>query len=147
GIPQLLQGANAGTAVRVVRHPRSFAGGPNVAPPDGALPTVPQPFANFGPVTAFPGLGNSFAGFTVQFAPPDTNAAVGSTQVVETVNVSYEVFTKSTGAPLAGPFTLVSLFGTTFCATQNVSDPVVEWDQLASRWLISYVAFNGNFSQ
>ncbi len=31
------------------------------------------------------------------FVPPDTNASVGSTQVVETVNVAYAVYDKTTG--------------------------------------------------
>jgi hypothetical protein len=57
---------------------------------------------------SFEGIGNtsflncpSVAGFTV--APPDTNAAVGDTQVVEWVNVCYAVFDKSSGALIAGP--------------------------------------------
>src|SRR5215471_13029427 len=33
-------------------------------------------------------------------APPDTNASVGATQVVETVNTSYQVFNKTTGASI-----------------------------------------------
>ncbi len=37
-------------------------------------------------------------------APPDTNAAIGDTQVVQWVNLCYAVFDKSTGALLAGPF-------------------------------------------
>ncbi len=35
--------------------------------------------------------------------PPDTNAAVGDTQVVEWVNVAYEIFNKTSGAIEAGP--------------------------------------------
>ena len=35
--------------------------------------------------------------------PPDTNAAVGDTQVVEWVNVAYEIFNKTTGAVETGP--------------------------------------------
>ena len=36
--------------------------------------------------------------------PPDTNAAVGDTQVVQWINVCYAVFDKSSGAVVAGPF-------------------------------------------
>ena len=43
-------------------------------------------------------------------APPDTNASVGSTQVVETVNTSYQVFNKSTGASVFGPAEISSIF-------------------------------------
>src|SRR6266571_9549334 len=35
-------------------------------------------------------------------APPDTNASVGASQVVETVNFSYQVFDKATGATVFG---------------------------------------------
>jgi len=44
------------------------------------------------------GLGSGFSGFTASYAPPDTNAAVGTTQVVEAVNLSFAVFNKTSGA-------------------------------------------------
>src|SRR5437868_9040457 len=37
------------------------------------------------------------------FAPPDTNASVGGTQVVETVNLNYAVYDKTTGAVIKAP--------------------------------------------
>jgi hypothetical protein len=37
------------------------------------------------------------------FVPPDTNASVGATQVVETVNVAYAVYDKTTGAQIMAP--------------------------------------------
>jgi len=37
------------------------------------------------------------------FVPPDTNGAVGATQFVEWVNVTFEVFDKATGATVMGP--------------------------------------------
>src|SRR5260370_5205519 len=45
-------------------------------------------------------------------APPDTNASVGATQVVETVNVSYQVFNKTTAASGFGPPEIAALFAT-----------------------------------
>src|SRR5207237_10765197 len=39
-----------------------------------------------------------------QVAPPDTNMAVGDTQVVQWVNLCYAVFSKASGALIAGPF-------------------------------------------
>jgi hypothetical protein len=54
------------------------------------------------------GVGTGFPNYTVPDAPPDTNMAVGDTQLVQWVNVSYAVFDKSgnalTGAILATPF-------------------------------------------
>jgi hypothetical protein len=91
-------------------------------------------------------------------APPDTNASVGNTQVVETVNTSYQVFNKSTGASLLGPAEIGSLFsfltgpgqicnGDLFTTGLFISysDPVVLYDKTAGRWLISIVAFDGLF--
>src|SRR5207253_7546714 len=82
------------------------------------------------------------------FAPPDTNASVGATQVVETVNVSYQVFNKSTGASVFGPVSIGNLwtgYGGV-CETGNLSDPVVLYDKAAGRWVIGIVAFDSTFS-
>jgi hypothetical protein len=99
---------------------------------------------------SFEGVGNtstlncpSVAGFAV--APPDTNAAVGDTQVVQWVNTCYAVFNKSTGALIAGPFA-----GTNFwkgfgapCETNNDGDIIIQWDKSNHRWLASQNVFNG----
>lgn len=99
---------------------------------------------------SFEGVGNtsflncpSVAGFTV--APPDTNAAVGDTQVVEWVNVCYAVFNKSTGSLIAGPFA-----GTNFwkglgapCETNNDGDIIIQWDKTNHRWLAAQNVFAG----
>src|SRR6266852_612046 len=77
-------------------------------------------------------------------APPDTNASVGASQVVETVNFSYQVFDKATGASVFGPAAIASIwtgFGG-LCETGNLSDPVVLYDKAAGRWVIAIVAFN-----
>jgi len=82
------------------------------------------------------------------FAPPDTNAAVGATQVVETVNLSYAVYDKTTGAQIKAPTLISSIFsgfgGT--CSTGSTSDPVVLWDKMGQRWVISVLAFLSNFT-
>jgi hypothetical protein len=83
-------------------------------------------------------------------APPDTNASVGATQVVETVNLSYQVYNKATGASVHGPAEIASIFTglSGGCTTDgNLSDPVVLYDKAAGRWVISILAFNGSFSQ
>lgn len=81
-------------------------------------------------------------------APPDTNASVGATQVVETVNLSYQVFDKNSGSSLFGPAEVSSIwtgFGG-LCETGSHSDPVVLYDKAAARWVISIIAFNSTFS-
>ena len=75
-------------------------------------------------------------------APPDTNGEAGRTQYVQTVNSGYQVFDKATGASLLGPVTMATLwqgFGGV-CQFNGRGDPVVLYDQLADRWLLSQFA-------
>jgi hypothetical protein len=85
------------------------------------------------------GLGNGFPGFTMRVAPPDTDMAVGDTQIIEYVNLSWEVFDKS-GNPLIGPFDGNSLWASgipgSLCALHDSGDPIVQWDRVAHRWLL-----------
>ncbi len=101
-----------------------------------ALPTIPG--------LNLLGLGVGFVGpqgpFNLMYAPPDTNASVGTTQIVETVNLQYAVFDKTTGTPTLGPVNLSSLF-TGFgggCAGSSLSDPVILFDKLAKRWVFEF---------
>ena len=89
--------------------------------------------------TSFEGLGQGQYGFSVTSAPPDTNGTVGATQYVQWVNSSFAVFSKTTGALVAGPTagnTLWSGFGGG-CQTNNDGDPVVLYDKAAQRWVFS----------
>src|ERR1700674_282890 len=83
---------------------------------------------------------------TTQYVPSDSNLAVGPNHIVETVNVQYAVYNKS-GAILAGPTNITTLFGSLGgnCAT-NGSDPIVNYDRLADRWVISDVGINMAFT-
>jgi hypothetical protein len=98
--------------------------------------------------SGFDGLGQGFTGpqgtFSVRYMPPDTNAAVGTTQIVEIVNAGFAVFSK-TGTVLYGPATTNTLF-TGFggaCETEDDGDGVVRWDALANRWVITQFANTG----
>ena len=70
--------------------------------------------------------------------PPDTNGEVGATQYVQMVNTDFTVFSK-TGAVLRGATLVNQLWANTDgeCKTHNDGDPVVVYDQLAKRWLLS----------
>src|SRR5436190_7636850 len=71
-------------------------------------------------------------------SPPDPNGEVGPNHVVVMANLHFQIFNKS-GTSLYGPVannTLWSGFGGP-CQTQNAGDPVVLYDQLADRWLLS----------
>jgi hypothetical protein len=93
------------------------------------------------------GVGNGFPGYTVPDAPPDTNMAVGDTQILQWVNVSFAVFNKFTGATLAGPIDGNLLFTAlgvgTPCATYNDGDIIAQWDTAAHRWLLAQNVFHG----
>ena len=92
----------------------------------------------------FEGLGTGTQGFSVLGAPPDTNGAPGLTQYVQWVNTSVAVFDKTTGAILAGPILGNSLFTNLGgdCAAKNSGDPIVLYDKLANRWVLSQFAIN-----
>nr|WP_311530122.1 hypothetical protein [uncultured Ralstonia sp.] len=96
------------------------------------------------------GLGQHYPGFTVNGIPPDPNAAVGATQVVQWVNESFVVFDKSTGVALYGPAagnTLWQGFAPTgvgaLCGQDNDGDPIVQYDKLANRWVMTQFAVTG----
>jgi hypothetical protein len=95
--------------------------------------TMPAPILNFD------GIGISSGG---GYAPPDTNGEVGLTQYLQLVNVGLQVFNKSTGASVLGPVglsTIWSGFGGV-CQNNGSGDPVVLYDQIANRWVISQFA-------
>ncbi len=79
-------------------------------------------------------------------APPDTNAAVGDTQIVEWVNLQYAVYNKSTGALEAGPFDGNLLWRALGgdCYNENDGDVIAEWDKVNHRWLLAQNYFDEN---
>jgi hypothetical protein len=85
------------------------------------------------------GVGVGLAGFIPSSNPPDTNGRVGAKQYVQWNNTSFAVFNKTTGALLFGPAAGNTLFQSLggVCATHNDGDPVVSFDILAGRWVLS----------
>jgi len=99
-----------------------------------AAPKMPGPQLNFD------GIG--FPGVNCNCAPPDTNGEVGATQYVQIVNEGLQVFDKTTGASVLGPISIESLwsgFGGV-CQNNGEGDPVVLYDQLANRWIVTQFA-------
>ena len=94
----------------------------------------------------FLGVGVGLAGFVPSSNPPDTNGRVGAKQYVQWNNSSFAVFDKTTGelllAPVAGNTLFQSLGGD--CATHNDGDPVVSFDILAGRWVLSQFVVGGS---
>ncbi|HKG97493.1 MAG TPA: hypothetical protein VKA97_06755, partial [Pyrinomonadaceae bacterium] len=86
--------------------------------------------------------GMQFPGVSCNCAPPDTNGEVGSTQYVQSVNEGFQVFDKTTGASLLGPSGIETVWGGFggVCESNGRGDPVVMYDQLADRWIITQFA-------
>jgi hypothetical protein len=111
-----------------------------------------------GPLLGVTGIAN-FDGQSAQdnrnllgfaYVPPDTNGAVGEKQFVQMVNVTFAVYDKRTAALLLGPaliHTIWTGFGGPCEFESDGGDPVVLYDHLAGRWLVSQLQFNSNFTQ
>jgi hypothetical protein len=107
---------------------------------DGAIQTTSGPLVGTTSGLNFAGVGQGDYGFSDQYAPPDTNGAVGATQYVQWVNTYFAVFNKSTGAiaagfPKAGNSIWAGFGGG--CQTNNDGDPIVQYDKLANRWVLT----------
>ena len=77
--------------------------------------------------------------------PPDTEGRVGATQYVLWNNFSFAIWDKS-GNLLYGPAAGNTLFQPLGgdCATTNDGDPVVAYDILAGRWILSHFVAGGS---
>jgi len=113
--------------------------------PDPVAQTEILPPVGTTGLLSFDGIFDSQGG---GYVPPDTNASVGGTQVVETVNIAYAVYDKTTGAQIMAPKNIQTLYTPLGgdCATANLSDPEATYDKAAQRWLITMIAYNNTFS-
>jgi hypothetical protein len=111
---------------------------------DGALQAVPTGGTMPAPDLTIDGIANqeNFDTYGFRVFPPDTNGAAGLDQYVQMVNLLVRVWDK-TGTPLTPSFQLSSLFGALggICSTTDWGDPIVLYDQMADRWLLSQFAF------
>jgi hypothetical protein len=115
--------------------------------PEGPLQT------NLGPVSSAPvptgvsfdGVGVGLLDYRPGSNPPDVNGRVGATQFVQWNNTSFAIFNKNTGeleyGPAAGNTLFQALGGV--CAKHNNGDPVVSYDILAGRWVLSQFVVGG----
>jgi len=100
------------------------------------------------PLLTFAGISNADnqAQFGYRVLPPDTNGDVGPNHYVQTVNLLFQAFDKVTGVPLLPhPAKISSLFAGFggACESTDDGDPVVMYDPLADRWLISQFSTSG----
>jgi len=141
-------------------HPAP-AGGVRVVPERGSRRPAPPPgrhgkdlaLQNKGgarrtafPIENFDGISNqdNFDVGGTRWNPPDPNGEVGRTQYVEMVNTLFAVYSK-TGQTELKPTELGALwqdFPVTDC-TDPSGDPVVLYDQLANRWILTQFTTSG----
>ncbi len=80
------------------------------------------------------------SGITSGSNPPDTVGDVGPKHYVQMVNATqYQIWDKL-GNSLAGPLTLGNLWPVGNPCRSNAGDPIVVYDHLADRWLLSQFA-------
>ncbi|HXI03961.1 MAG TPA: hypothetical protein VNI57_12370 [Candidatus Saccharimonadales bacterium] len=114
---------------------------------DEALQTQGPLLPAVTPLVSFEGMSN-----ITGVLPPDATSDVGPNHIVETVNSTIEVYDKS-GTSVSGPSNLSVLWTGVSgpCATSLDGDPVVLYDHLADRWLVSELALpnfpNGPFHE
>jgi hypothetical protein len=131
------------------RHPHSRPHTANV--PDSVVqsstpvPAVAQSLGNF------EGLGAGYPGYSITAVPPDPNGAVGPNHYVQWVNNAFVIFNKQ-GAQVQAPVADSTFWGLFSTCNQlgGFSDPIVQYDRTADRWLVGEVAlplFPGLFGQ
>jgi PKD repeat protein len=144
-----------GGPLRVIPNREIPSEKPQSGGSDGALQTTVGPAVATTPGFNFDGVGQGFVGpnggFSVNVAPPDTNGAVGATQYVQWVNLSFAIFDKATGNVLYGPTAGKTLWagmplpggppGSHPCAQNNDGDIIAQYDKAANRWVMSQLSY------
>lgn len=100
---------------------------------------MPSPIVNFNGVSKLDACvgGNCGNGW-----PPDINGEVGPNHFIEAVNSSYAIYSKA--GTLLATFTENALWGGSGqpqCEGNAEGDPVVVYDRIADRWILSHFAF------
>jgi hypothetical protein len=130
GTGQLRENENRDLPARAGRSPKEL---------DSAVQKLLGALAMPTPGVNFDGPGNLSS-----VSPPDPNGEVGRNHYVVMTNLSFQIFSK-TGTSLYGPAannTLWAGFGGP-CQVENAGDPIVLYDQLADRWLLSQFTASG----
>jgi hypothetical protein len=130
-----------------VAEDRGFSGD-GALQPSGALraATANSPAAIPGPMANFEGISNqdNFNLFGFRVNPPDPVGDVGPNHYVEMVNLAFAVYDKQ-GTLLLGPVAIGDLwsgFAVEDC-TDPSGDPIVVYDQLEDRWILSQFTTRG----
>ncbi|HEX7180496.1 MAG TPA: proprotein convertase P-domain-containing protein [Thermoanaerobaculia bacterium] len=119
---------------------RVETGDPDAASIDPVVQTSVPPASLTSPLISFDGLNNQNNGtlFGFVLSPPDTVGDVGPNHYVQMVNLTFRVFDKA-GNPLTAALKVSNIFASLSgpCATRDDGDPIVLYDPLADRWMLS----------
>ena len=121
----------------------SFFADPVVQQSGGAA-AIPPTSSNFDGNN----IGESSSDGVFVGAPSDTNGDVGPNHYVQIVNSVFSIYSK-TGTRLTGPTPINDIWKSApnaaefNCTSQSRGDPVVQYDPLADRWMISQFNFPG----
>lgn len=90
----------------------------------------------------------SAEGIRTTASPNDPTGDIGTRQFVMAINASggsaVGVYDKDTGAQIGPTFTMASLVSGGTCATSGAGDPIVLFDSLANRWVLTEFTGTGN---
>ncbi len=117
--------------------------------PSAPVPSAPAPAA----ILNLPGMsfnGQCTGGRCGGGWPPDPNGDVGPNHYIQAVNTAYAIYDKS--GNLITSFTEDNLWSTdsTLCNGYSQGDPIVIYDPMADRWILTHFAFsslNGPYYQ
>lgn len=119
---------------------RIEAGDPDAAEPDPVAQTEAPPAVVAPPSVSFAGLSSddNQVAFGGRVLPPDTVGDVGPNHYVQMVNLMFRVYDKA-GNPLTAPLKVSSVFAPLGapCGSRDDGDPIVLYDPMADRWLLS----------
>ena len=113
--------------------------------PDGALQGGPLVNAMPAPLLTFEGPSNqdNANAFGFMVAPPDPNGDVGLNNYVVMTNITFAIYSKQ-GTRLFGPTPLGTLWqGFLDDCTDPSGDPVVLFDEIANRWILTQFTTRG----
>jgi len=116
---------------------------PRMQEPNLAFAAMPSPTQNFAGMTRSDTCTGGPCGNGI---PPDTNGDVGPNHYIQSVNTAVAIYNKT--GTLQASFTFNSLWSGaatgTVCDTSHAGDPVVLYDSMADRWILSDLGFAFN---
>jgi hypothetical protein len=142
----------------LIEVPRQFYGDMNAPTPVPANPVIlgDDPLAARqrafrAPEGGGAGFGvpiRSIEGIRTTASPNDPTGDIGPLQFVMAINASggsqVAVYDKVTGAQVGPNFTMASLVAGGTCATSGAGDPIILFDELADRWVLTEFTGTGN---